>query len=129
MRNRRSAKSQWGQTGRQRQAFTPSGAPPFREEGRGRMRRIGHVFHAGLHRTVLELDRAEALTRAFLLRRAKSGDAFAARLLRDRYRLRVATVAEVHQENQQRALNTPRGEAGVGPPEEPAPVGGVLESR
>jgi hypothetical protein len=75
------------------------------------------------------MDRAETLTREFLIRRAKSGDAFAARLLRDRYRVRVATAAEVRHENRRRALEAPTGETGVGHPEQAAPAALVPEPR
>ena len=122
MRNRRYSKIQWGQTGRHRQASTLSGATPFREGGNPRVHLFGHLFHAALHRTVLELDRVETLTREFLIRRAKSGDAFAARLLRDRYRLRVATVEEVRHENRRRALEAPAGGSGVSHPELAGPA-------
>ncbi len=126
MRKRRYSKIQWGQTGRQRQASTRSGATPFREGGRPRELAFGHQFHAAMERTVLDLERAERLARAFLLRRAKHGEAFAVRLLRERYHLRVATGAEVQQENQRRglpALGVAGGIAAGGPPAPPRPVG------
>jgi len=131
MGKRRYSKIQWGQTGRHREASTFSGATPFREGGSPREPLLGHQFHALLDRTVLELGRAETLTRELLLRRAKSGDAFAAGLLRDRYRVRVATVAEVHQENQRRALNArdAGGGNGAGPPEQPGPAARGSEPR
>ena len=125
MPKRRTSKIQWGQTGRHRQAATLSGATPFREGGSPRVLLFGHQFHTALDRTVLELERAETLARAFLLRRAKQGDGFAARLLRERYHVRVATAAEVRQENQRRGL--PAREAGRGTgvshPEPPRPAG------
>jgi hypothetical protein len=125
MRKHRDSKIQWGQTGRHRRAATFSGVTPCREGGPPRGRLVSPRFRPGLHRTVLELERAETLTREFLIRRAKSGDGFAARLLRDRYRLRVATLAEVRHENQRRALEAPTGETGAGHPEQaaPAPLG------
>ena len=122
MRERRSSKIQWGQTGRHRQASTLSGATPFREGGNPREPLFGHQFHTALDRTVLELERAETLARAFLIRRAKSGDAFAVQLLRDRYRVRVATGAEVHQENQRRGL-TAREAGGGNGADHPEPRG------
>ncbi len=121
MGKRRYSKIQWGQTGRHRRASTFSGATAFREGGTPSGHLVSLRFPAGLHRTVLELERAETLTRVFLIRRAKSGDTFAARLLRDRYRVRVATVAEVRQENQRRGLTARESGAGtgVGPAEQP----------
>jgi hypothetical protein len=131
MGKRRYSKIQWGQTGRHREASTFSGATPIREGGTARTPMSGHQFHALLDRNVSEPERAETLTREFLLRRAKSGDAFAAGLLRDRYRVRVATVAEVHQENQRRALNArdAGGGNGAGPPEQPGPAARGSEPR
>ena len=129
MRKRRYSKIQWGHTGRQRHAATLSGATPFLEGDRPRVQWFSHLFHDALHRTVLELERTETLTREFLIRRAKSGDAFAARLLRDRYRVRVATVEELHHENQRRALDAPAGGNGVGHDEQPRPAGRVPETR
>ncbi len=125
MRKRRYSKIQWGQTGRQRQASTRSGATPFREGCRPRALAFGHQFHTALERTVLDLERAETLARAFLLRRARHGDAFAVRLLRERYHVRVATGAEVRQENQRRGLPAPRAAGGIaagGPPEPLRPL-------
>src|SRR5512143_647750 len=110
MRKRRYSKIQWGQTGRHRQASTFSGATAFREGGTPREPSFGHPFHAALDRSVLALERAETLARAFLIHWAKRGDAFAVRLLRERYRVRVATGAEVCQEDQRRGL--PAREAG-----------------
>jgi hypothetical protein len=129
MRKRRYSQIQWGQTGRQRQASTLSGATPFREGGSPRAQSFGHAFHAGLHRTVLELDQAESLTREFLLGRAKRGDAFAARLLRDRYRLRVATAAEVRHENQRRAHQAQPEETGAGDSKQAGPAVQKPEAR
>ena len=122
MPKRRYSKTQWGHAGHQRQAATFSGATPFREGGNPREPLFGHQFHTALDRTVLELERAETLTRAFLIRRAKSGDAFAVQLLRDRYRVRVATGAEVHQENQRRGL-TAREAGGGNGADHPEPRG------
>jgi len=129
MRKRRYSQIQWGQTGRHRQASTLSGATPFREGGIPRVQLFSHLFHTALHRTVLELERTETLTRAFLIRRAKSGDAFAARQLRDRYRVRIATVEEVHHENQCRGLEPPAGGKGVCHDEEPGPAVRVPVTR
>ena len=129
MRKRRDSNIQWGHTGRQRQASTLSGATPFREGGNPRVQVFSHLFHTALDRTVLELERTETLTREFLIRRAKSGDAFAARLLRDRYRVRVTTVDEVRHENQRRALDAPAGGNGVGHDERPGPAVRVPETR
>jgi len=112
MRTRRFSKIQFGQAVGHHQPPTRPGARTFRAGGAPRGPLVGPRFRPGLHRTVLELDRAETLTREFLIRRAKGGDAFAARLLRDRYRVRVATVAEVHQENQRRALDVSPGRPG-----------------
>jgi hypothetical protein len=122
MRKRRDSKIQWGHTGRQRQASTLSEATPFREGGNPRVQLFSHLFHTALHQTVLELDQMETLTREFLIRRAKSGDAFAARMLRDRYRVRVATVEELHHENQRRGLEAPAGRNGGSHDEQPGPA-------
>jgi len=129
MPKRRYSKIQWGQTGRHRQAATLSGATPSREGGHPREPLLGHPFHAALDRTVLELERAETLARAFLIRRAKRGEAFAVRLLRERYRVRVATGAEVCLENQRRGLTAraAAGGTGVGLPEQRGPAVGVSE--
>ena len=129
MAKRRYSKILWGQTGRHRRASTLSGATPFREGENPRVHLFGHLFHTRLHPTVLELEQAETLTRAFLIRRAQSGDGFAARLLRDRYRVRVATVEELHHENQRRALDAPAGGNRVGHEEQPRPAGRVPETR
>lgn len=129
MRKRRYSKIQWGHTGRQRQASTLSGATPFREGGNPRVQLFSHPFHTALHQTVLELERTETLTREFLIRRAKIGDGFAARMLRDRYRVRVATVEEVRHENQRRAIDAPAGGNGGCHDEQIGPAVRVPETR
>ena len=129
MRKRRYSKIQWGHTGRQRHAATLSGATPFLEGDRPRVQWFSHLFHDALHRTVLELERTETLTREFLIRRAKSGDGFAARMLRDRYRVRVATVEEVRHENQRRAIAAPAGGNGGCHHEHPGPAVRGPETR
>ena len=131
MAKRRYSKVQWGQTGRHRRASTLSGATAFREGGNPRVPLFGHLFHTGLHRTVLELEQVETRTRAFLIRRAQNGDGFAARLLWERYRLRVASFEEVRQENQRRGLTAcaAGGGTGVGPAVQPGPAVRVPETR
>jgi hypothetical protein len=90
---------------------------------------FSHLFHTALHQSVLELEQRETLTRELLIRRAKRGDAFAARMLRDRYRVRVATVEELHHENQRRGLEAPAGRNGVCHDEQPGPPQRVPETR